>query len=481
MALTQDLLFSPVTRLLELMAAKELSPVELIDTVLARIEELDPTVNAFVHLLPEQARAAARESEARIQRGEPRPLEGLPMPIKDLAVVAGTPLTMGSRMSLEVDMPFDSEVVTRLRNAGAVIFGKTHMPEFGSTLTSESLKFGATRNPWDLERIPGGSSSGAGAAVAAGMVPAAHGADGGGSLRIPAAACGIYTMKPTRGRISMEPLADVSETAVFGFLTRTVLDNALLVDQVEGYAPGDAFYASHLSRPLAEEVATDPGKLRIGWTASPPIDVPVHPEWAAAVEDAARLCEELGHQVEPHEPDWNDEELLGIFLQLWSAEFSAVVKTLQSFGMDPAQLEAHNIALWELGKGHSAADYMTARARVHDILKRLLETWNTYDVLLSPVMAQPPPKLGWLHEDIERDPLSPLLPRSSQIAPFNTLFNFTGQPAASLPLAWSGDGLPIGIQAIGRMGDEATLYRLSAQLEAVRPWADRRPPMVAGG
>ena len=476
MAITQDLLFTPVTRLLELMAAGELSPVELLDACLSRIEDLDEGINAFIHLMPEEAREAARDSEARIQRGEARPLEGLPMPIKDLAIVAGTPPTLGSRMSLDIPLPFDSEVVARLRQAGAVIFGKTHMPEFGSTLASESIKFGATRNPWDMERSPGGSSSGAGAAVAAGMVPAAHGADGGGSLRIPAAACGLFTMKPTRGRISMEPLADVSETGVFGFLTHSVRDNAVLIDQVEGYAMGDPAWSSHLDRPLAEEVGADPGKLRIGWTVKPPIDVPVHPEWAAAVEDAARLCEELGHQVEPHDPDWDDEETLEVFKILWSGEFSAVVETLARFGLDPDLLEPHNRALWEMGKQHSAADYLAARARQHDLLKRTLESWNTYDVVLSPVMAQPPPKIGWLFEDSAKDPLSPLLPRSGQIAPFTALFNFTGQPAASLPLAWSSDGLPIGTQAIGRMGDEATLFRLSAQLEEARPWADRRPP-----
>ena len=322
--------------------------------------------------MPEEAREAARDSEARIQRGEARPLEGLPMPIKDLAIVAGTPPTLGSRMSLDIPLPFDSEVVTRLRQAGAVIFGKTHMPEFGSTLASESVKFGATRNPWNLEHIPGGSSSGAAAAVAAGMVPAAHGADGGGSLRIPAAASGLFTMKPTRGRISMEPLADVSETGVFGFLTHTVRDNALLIDQVEGYAAGDPAWSSHLERPLLEEVGAGPGKLRIGWSIKPPVDVPVHPEWAAAVEDAAKLCEELGHEVEPHDPDWADEEILEVFKVLWSGEFSAVVETLARFGLDPGLLEPHNRALWEMGKTHSAAEYLAARGRIHDVLKRVL-------------------------------------------------------------------------------------------------------------
>ncbi|MDP9326450.1 MAG: amidase [Candidatus Dormibacteraeota bacterium] len=477
MAVIEDLPFTSVTRLMEMMTAKELSPVELLDACLSRIEALDPEINAFIHLMPEEAREAARESEARIQRGEARPLEGLPMPIKDLAFVAGTAPTLGSRMHIDIPLPFDSEVVTRLRQAGAVIFGKTHMPEFGSTLASESAKFGVTRNPWDLTRTPGGSSSGAAAALAAGMVPAAHGADGGGSLRIPAACTGLFTVKPTRGRISMEPIADVSETGVFGFLTHSVRDNALLIDQVEGYAMGDPFWSSPLERPLVEEVGAAAGKMRIGWTVKPPIPVEVHPEWAAAVEDAARLCEELGHEVSPHDLDWADEETLDMFFVLWSGEFSAVVETLARFGLDPDLLEPHNRALWEMGQKHSAADYLSARGRIHDVLKRVQESWNTYDVVLSPVMAQPPPKIGWLFEDAETDPISPLHPRSSQLAPFTTVFNFTGQPAASLPLAWSSEGLPIGVQAIGRMGDEATLFRLSAQLEAARPWADRRPSL----
>jgi Asp-tRNA(Asn)/Glu-tRNA(Gln) amidotransferase A subunit family amidase len=307
------------------------------------------------------------------------------------------------------------------------------------------------------------------------MVPAAHGADGGGSLRIPASCTGLFTVKPTRGRISMEPLADVSETGVFGFLTHSVRDNALLIDQVEGYAVGDPFWSSPLERPLLEEVGADPGRLRIGWTVKPPIDVAVHPEWAGAVEDVARLCQELGHEVSPHDPDWSDEEILDLFLVLWSGEFSAVVETLVRFGLDAGLLEAHNQALWEMGKGHSAADYLAARGRIHDMLKRVLHSWDSFDVVLSPVMAQPPPKIGWLFEDSESDPLSPLYPRSAEVAPFTTVFNFTGQPAASLPLSWSSEGLPIGVQAIGRMGDEATLFRLSAQLEEARPWADRRP------
>jgi amidase len=474
---TRDLTFKPATELIGLMAARELSPVELLEACLARIEALDGEINAFTHMLVDEAQAAAVESEARIQRGDSRPLEGLPVPIKDLALVSGTPLTMGSRMSMEFPIMVDSEVVARLRSAGAVIPGKTHMPEFGSTISSESLKFGATRNPWDLERSPGGSSSGAAAAVAGGLVPVAHGADGGGSLRIPAACCGLFTMKPTRARISQEPIGDITDNNTFGFLTHNVADNALLIDNVEGSAFGDPYWSSALDRPLLEEVGADPGRLRIGWTVKPPIPVPVDREWAAAVEDAARLCEELGHEVEPHDLDWNDEEGQGVFLDIWSAEFSFVVEQLKRFGMDPDLLEPHNRALWELGQRHSAADFLDAQAKMHQFLKRMMESWKTFDVILTPGLAQPQPRIGWLFEESETDPLSPLFPRSGLVAPFCANFNFSGQPAASLPLAWAADGMPIGVQAVGRLGDEATLFRLSAQLEEARPWAHRRPPV----
>jgi amidase len=477
MALTQDLTFTPAAELRDRMAGGELSPVELLEACLDRIDAVDSRVNAFTHLLADEARDAARESEARIRRGQARPLEGLPIPIKDLALVSGTPITMGSRMSMEFPIMLDSEVVTRLRRAGAIIPGKTHMPEFGSTIASESAKFGATRNPWDLERSPGGSSSGAAAAVAAGMVPAAHGADGGGSLRIPAACCGLFSVKPTRARISQEPLGDITDTNNFGFLTRTVLDNALLIDNVQGFAFGDPYWSSPLARPLVEEVGADPGRLRIGWTDKPPNGVDVDPEWAAAAEEVANLCSELGHEVEHHDLDWADEEVQGLFLDIWSAQFSYAVEQLKRFGMDPEMLEPHNRALWERGRGLSAADFLIARDRMHGLLKRLLESWKTFDIVLTPTLAQPQPRIGWVFEAADQDPLSPLFPRSAMVAPFCAPFNFTGQPAASLPLAWAQDGMPIGVQAVAGMGDEATLFRLSAQLEQARPWAHRRPPL----
>ncbi|HEY8740508.1 MAG TPA: amidase family protein, partial [Candidatus Dormibacteraeota bacterium] len=333
------------------------------------------------------------------------------------------------------------------------------------------------RNPWSLEHSPGGSSSGAAAAVAAGMVPVAHGADGGGSLRIPASWTGLFTIKPTRGRISEEPLGDMTGLVAQGFITRTVRDNALLLDQVHGYARGDRYWSSAVTRPFVDEVGADPGRLRIGWTTKPPYPTSVDPACIAAVERAASILSDLGHEVEPHDPDWADEEAAELFMTMWRAQFGSVVDALARFGLDTELLEPHSHALWQQSKDITGSDYLSAVGRSHDMLKRLDESFQKYDVLLTPTTAMPPLKIGWLFEDAATDPLSPLIPRSAMAAPFTAIFNITGQPAASWPLGWTDDGLPVGVQAAGQMGDEAALFRLSAQVEAAAPWADRRPKL----
>jgi amidase len=476
-ATAKDLLFTPVTELVELVSTKQLSPVELVDASLARIEELDPKINAFTLVLADQARAAARESEDRVVRGEARRLEGIPIPIKDIVFVQGTPMSLGSRIMPDLPLPLESEQVARLRAEGAAVLGRTHMPEFGSTTTGESLRFGATRNPWNLDHSPGGSSSGAAAAVAAGMVPAAHGADGGGSLRIPASWTGLFTVKPSRGRITDAPQTDILHTNVFGFLTHTVRDSALLLDVTSGYAFGDMYWPPPQERPYLEECERDPGKLRVGWTLIPPIDVPVHPACEAAVRDAAELLASLGHQVEEHNLDWRDEETQSLFLDVWAGQFGFVVESLIAFGCDPEQLESHNHALWEHSKTISAAQYLKSYSGIQDRVKRVVDSFRDYDVVLLPVTAQPPPRVGEVMEGADENPWAPLIPNSARLTPFTVVFNFTGQPATSWPLGWTDDGLPVGVQAAGRPGDEATLFRLSAQVEAARPWADKHPAL----
>jgi len=478
-AAERDLLFTPVTDLVARVRAGDLSPVDLVEASLDAIERLNPTINAFTLVLADEARAEARASAERLARGEAGPLEGLPMPIKDVVYVAGTPMTMGSRMMPEIPLSIDSAQVARLRSAGAVITGRTHMPEFGSTITSESVRFGTTRNPWNLEHIPGGSSTGAAAAVAAGMAPAAHGADGGGSLRIPAAWTGLFTMKPSRGRVSSFPEPDILWTDVYGFITRTVRDNALLLDCIDGFELGDLFWSSPKARPFLDECDREPGRLRVGVCLKPPIDVPVSDECIRPVREAAELLASLGHQVEDHELDWRDDEAQALFAGVWSGMFGYIVERLIKFGCDPELLEPHNRVLWEMSKSVSAAQYLSSLGEGFQHLQPVVDSFRTYDVVLTPVTAQPPPKVGELYEGTEDNPFALLFPNSARFVPFTSVFNLTGQPAASWPLGWAAGGLPVGVQAVGRPGDEATLFRLSAQVEAARPWADRRPDLSA--
>ncbi|HEX6492619.1 MAG TPA: amidase [Candidatus Dormibacteraeota bacterium] len=474
-----DLPLRPAHRLAAEMAAGSVSPVELVDACLERIERIDGGINAFVVVLAEQARAQARESEARLRAGRGRPLEGVPIPIKDEMAVAGVPMTFGSAMATPLPSPVDGEPVARLRAAGAVFLGKTTLPELGTVPTTEGRLLGACHNPWDRSRTAGGSSGGAAAAVAAGMAPVAHGSDGGGSLRIPASCCGLFTVKPSRGRISRAPLIGDTPLGLVtdGFITRSVLDNALLLDAVQGPAPGDPSWAPPPARPYADEVATPPGRLRIGWTAVPPIDTFVDPACAAAVADAAELCASLGHQVVELTPEWRSEALLPDFLQVWAATIGWVVELLAPSGGGTSALEPHNRALWEAGRATPVTTYLTTMTRLQTYARRVLAAWREVDVLLTPSLAEPPLPLGTIFEGVDADPLSPVT-RAAVFTPFTPLVNVTGQPAASLPLAWH-DGLPVGVQAIGRPADEATLFRLSAQLEQARPWAGRLPPPEA--
>src|SRR2546421_6520532 len=296
MSVESDLAFLSTTELSGLMQRRELSPVELLDDCLERIHRLDPQLNAFVVVVEGQARAQAQESERRLLRGEARPLEGLPVPIKDNVALAGCRMTLSSRMAPEREMPVDAELVARLRRAGAVFPGKTNLPEFGTIPSTEGDVHGPAHNPWDLTRTPGGSSGGAAAAVASGMVPVAHGNGGGGSLRIPAACCGLFSMKPSRGRVTHGPLEteSVGGLTVDGFISRTVRDNARFLDAIAGPVSGDPYPAPAPARPYEEEALTEPGRLRIAWTTAGPIDVPIHPAHAAAVRDAAELCASLG-------------------------------------------------------------------------------------------------------------------------------------------------------------------------------------------
>jgi amidase len=474
--ITDDAVLAPAAELVERLRGGGLSPVELLDAVLDRIERHNPTLNAYVLVLAEQARAQAGDSEERIRRGEARPLEGLPVAIKDNVEMAGTPRTLASEAVRDRVSTVDATVVRRLREAGAVLVGKTNLPELGTVPSTENRRFGPTRNPWDTARTAGGSSGGAGAAVASGMAPAAHGNDAGGSLRIPSACCGLFAVKPTRGRISMAPGGDTPfGLNVEGFLTRTVRDTALLLDVCSGAEPGDLHVAPPPARPYLDEVGADPGRLRIGFTAKPPLDVPVEAAYVEGLRRAATLCEQLGHHVEEVEPDWQNDDILGLFNQVWAAFFGNIVQEIVDEGGDVEKLEPLNRALYELSREIPSGSYWRASAQMQALIRDIAAAQQAYDVILTPALAKPPIALGALWEGSELDPTMPII-NSAMFTPFTVPANLSGQPAANLPL-FEEDGLPLGVQAIGRHGEEGTLIRLAAQLESALPWAHRRPPI----
>jgi len=474
--ITDDAVLAPASDLVDRLRGGSLSPVELLDGVLERVARHNGTINAYVLVLAEQARAQARESEERIRRGEARPLEGLPVAIKDNVHLAGTPTTLACEGVKDAPAPVDSHVVGRLREAGAVFVGKTNLPELGTVPSSENRRFGATRNPWNTELTAGGSSGGSAAAVASGMAPAAHGNDAGGSLRIPAACVGLFSIKPTRGRISMAPAGDPPfGLNVEGFITRTVRDNALLLDVCSGAVPGDLHVAPPPARPYAEEVGADPGRLRIGFTATPPLAVPVDDASVEGLRRAATLCEQLGHDVEEVAPGWQNDDILGLFNQVWAAFFGNVVQEVLDGGGDLERIEPLNRALYELSREIPSGAYWRASAQMQALIRDIAAAQSAYDVILTPALAKPPIPIGSLWEGIELDPTMPII-NSAMFTPFTVPANLSGQPAANLPL-FEHDGLPLCVQAIGRLGEEATLIRLASQLESALPWAGRVAPL----
>jgi amidase len=357
-------------------------------------------------------------------------------------------------------------VVRRIREAGFVIVGKTNTPEFGSVAFTESELNGNTRNPWNPELTPGGSSGGAAAALAAGLVPLAHGSDGGGSIRIPASCCGVFGLKPSRGRISAAPYSSLEGLSTAGPLTRSVADAAAFLDLASGYEPGDPWWAPPPERPFAGEVTTTPGRLRVAVTAEPPIDTPVHPDCVAALTEAAALLADLGHDVTEATPRWRVPRLFDDFIVVWQTG-----PTL--FPADPELFTPLNRELAERAHATPSADYAAAVFRLNAAARGVVAFWDLFDVVVTPTLALPPVPIGWQEQDatgaLEQ------LERNTWFTPFTAVANLTGLPAMSLPLHWSEDGLPIGVQAIGPPAGEGLLFRLAAQLEEARPWADRRP------
>ncbi len=472
-----ELAFADATAMAQLVATGEVQPIELVDAAIERIERLNPKLNAVITTLFDQARDAARSD---LPAG---PFRGVPLLLKDiLGFLAGVRQTSGSEFLRDFVPGHDSELVVRLKKAGFVILGKTNAPELGILPTTEPRLFGPTRNPWNLERTPGGSSGGSAAAVASGMVPMAHANDGGGSIRIPASCCGLFGLKPTRARNPLGPdVGDIMGGLVVEHaLTRSVRDSAALLDATCGPDIGDPYWAPPREQPYREEVQRDPGRLRIALTVAAPGGVPIHADCVAAARVAAALCESLGHHVEEAQPEIEAPLFLQSFISTWTAGCAATIDGMAIVtGRKPAadQFETLTWALYEMGRQVSGPNYVLAQLVLQRNARRIARFMEQYDVWLTPTLADPPLPLGSFDSPPE-DPLAGLR-RAIEFVPFTGIANATGQPAMSVPLMWNADGLPVGVHFFGRFGDEATLFRLAAQLEAARPWRDRRPPVCA--
>ncbi len=470
-----ELLRRPATELAALIRSGALGARELVEASLRRIDELEPSINAFAFV----AHESALEAAAAIAPGDPRPFAGVPIAVKDNRPVAGMPLTMGSDLFARLIAPHDSFLVRRLRDAGFVIVGKTTMPEMGILPTTEPRRFGPTSNPWDRGRTPGGSSGGSAAAVAAGMVPIAHGNDGGGSIRIPAACCGLVGLKPARGRVSLGPEVGQSFLVCDGVLTRTVGDTVAALDVLAGYEPGDATWAPPAPAPYTELAAREPGRLRIALALDPPLaDAALDPLCEAGARDAAQLLASLGHDVEQISPQWSQVDLLPDFTREFGPQVS--ITTLvggRLAGREPTEEDVEPLtwALYRHARELDGLTILSSHMRLEAAARSLVASTAGFDVLLTPALAQRPVAIGEIH-GLGPDPWTKFQ-RSGYFTPFAAIANITGQPAISVPLYHGDDGLPTAVQLIGPPAGEEVLLALAAQLEHALPWSDREPQL----
>jgi amidase len=467
-------LFPTALQLARQVRSGAVSAAEVVQQTLRRIDELQPRINAFTCVDHERALAEA----AKIEAGDERPFAGVPVAIKDNRPVAGLPLTMGSDLWADIAPQHDAYVVRRLREAGFVIVGKTSLPEMGILPTTEPRRFGPTRNPWDLGRTPGGSSGGSAAAVASGMVPVAHGNDGGGSIRIPAACCGLVGLKPSRGRVSLGPDLGQAFLVSDGMLTRTVSETAELLDVLAGYEVGDATWAPAPERPYAELAGRDPGHLLIALALEPPLaETTLDPACEAAARDAALALESLGHEVQEITPPWSQP---GLFDDFTNA-FGPLISLTTWFGghlsgREPTEAEVEPLTweMWKRSTRENTLSVLTAQAKLEGFARAIVSFLHPYDLVLTPTLASPPVRIGEIN-GLGPDPWQSY-ERSAAFTPYTAIANVTGQPAISLPL-YERDGLPIGVHLIGRPAREDTLLQAATQLEAVLPWADREPAL----
>jgi amidase len=495
-----DYLASDATALAHHVARGDVRPAELLDLALGQHRRVHGSVNAIVRLMEDEARAQL------LSGATVGPFGGVPFLIKDgVQDYAGIPTSYGSRSMAGVVPSRHAHVVERYLKAGLVIFGKTNLPEFAIRAVTDPELFGRTNNPWDLTRTPGGSSGGAAAAVAAGVVPMAAGNDGGGSLRIPAACCGLFSLRPSRGRVSSGPgIGEVWFGASSeGVISRSVRDSALALDVLQGAEPGDPFVIAPPAEPYAEAMRREPGRLRIGFTTVSPIGTEVHPEAVRAVERSARLLESLGHHVEEAAPQIDGAALAQSYLHMYFGQIPAAVARAKSLGARERDLELMNRILVTLGSSVSAVELTTQLNRWNEFSRALAAFHAQYDLLLTPTLAAPPithgtgdPSglekglLGFLHGTGVLGVLARLGLLDSTVqkiatdnlryVPFTQLSNLTGTPSMSVPLYWTSDGLPLGVQFVGPFGSEDRLLQLARQLEEAQPWFERLPGLARG-
>lgn len=458
-----ELIFAGIAEQARRVRAGDVGARELVEATLRRIEALDPTLNAFRVVLGERALAEAEQAEARRREGDDRPLLGVPIAVKDDIDVAGVPTAAGTRSHPE-PADRDVELITRLRTAGAVMIGKTHVPELTQWPFTESMTHGITRNPWDPERTPGGSSGGSAAAVAAGMVGAAIGSDGGGSIRIPASCCGLFGLKPQRDRVPVAPRTEPWQgLSVWGPLTRSVRDAALFMDAVAPAPEGTESFAAAAAAP--------PGRLTVAMSLKLPPGVlgRLDPSWARATEATATLLGEMGHDVVDRDPPY-DVQMIPAFVVRYLRGIVDEAARMPH----PERLERRTRQMLAAGRLIPAGLLTRMRAAEAGIRERLGELFADCDVLMTPGLAQPPPRVGrW-----EGRGALVTFDGVARYTPYTAIWNVTGQPGASVPCGLDERGLPLAVQLIGRPGAESTLLSLAAQLEAARPWADRRPPIA---
>lgn len=463
--------------LAELVAKGDVSPAELVEAAISRIEQHNPILNAVVCTMFDQARAAAARPVPR----NGAPFRGVPFLLKDiLGNYEGVPTTSACRFMTGVPAARDDTLVARFKAAGLIAVGKTNVPECGILPTTESALYGPAHNPWNLKHSTGGSSGGSAAAVAAGIVPLAHANDGGGSIRIPASCCGLVGLKPTRARNPMGPdIGDFANGLIAEHVvSRSVRDTAAALDCTHGPEAGDPYYAPHVSRPFLEEARTPPGHLRVAFSTKQATGVALHPECVRAVESTAKLLEELGHTVEEAMPPIDPGTVMSSFLTVFTAAHATMIDAfalLNGRTPDEADFEGLTWAIYQQGKQIPATQYLISVAMLQIVSRQVGRFHETYDVWLTTTLGAPPIELGTI--DIqERDPIKGLGQLANYV-PTTPLQNATGQPAISLPLHWTADGLPVGLMFTAALGGEGTLLRLAGQLEQARPWKDRHPPV----